>query len=369
MKKLQSARLSKRFPRWQSYFYKEIFKVFFFFLFGFFFLYSLIEYATHMDDFFKTPTLNAGSIALYYLNQFLKRLDFLIPMALLLSTIKVLTTLNVRNEWTVLQVAGLSTRKLLTPFFTVALLCSSFLWANFELFLPSALQSIDEFRITHFHGSHLTKRRELIHLIPLKDNSKLLYQNYIPEKHQLFDVLWIKGQNEIWRMKYLCADPTNPTAYYVDHLVRSETGILEKKESFDTITLSQLKWHPRMARKGLIPFDQKRISELFYLAKSPQSSPYEIPRIKTALAFKVAVPFLAPLVVLALAPVCLVFSRMRSTFFIYAIGLFSLFALYMLLDSLAILGDNGIIAPFFSVLFPLTLIASIIGWRFWVKTS
>ncbi|MGH2613316.1 MAG: LptF/LptG family permease, partial [Rhabdochlamydiaceae bacterium] len=343
--------------------------VFFFFLFGFFFVYSLIEYSTHMDDFFKTPTFNAASVVLYYLNQFLKRLDFLIPMALLLSTIKVLTTLNMRNEWTVLQAAGLSTRKLLRPFFTVALLCTTLLWVNFEFFLPSALQNIDEFRIANFHGSHLAKRREMIHLIPLKDHSKLLYQSYIPEKHQLFDVLWIKSQNEIWRMKYLCADPTNPTAYYVDYLARSPAGILEKKESYDSLTLNDLKWHPRMARKGLVSFDQKKISGLLQLANDSQSSPYEIPRIKTALAFKIAVPLLAPLIVLALAPICLTFSRFRSSFFIYALGLFSLFALYMLLDSLTILSDHGIISPFLSTLFPIALLASIIGWRFWIKTT
>lgn len=355
--------------RWQIYFYKEIAKVFFFFLFGFFFLYSLIEYSTHMDDFFKNSSLGVGSVVLYYINQFLKRLDFLIPMALLLSTIKVLTTLNMRNEWTVFQVAGLSTRTLLRPFFTVAIVCTAFLWANFEFFLPSALQNIDEFRIANFHGSHLAKRRELIHLIPLKDNSKLLYQTYIPEKHQLFDVLWIKGQNEIWRMKYLSADPTTPTAYYVDRLIRSPTGILEKKESYETLSLNELKWHPRMARKGLVPFDQKRITELLRLAKNPQSSPYEVPRIRTALAFKTCIPLLAPLIVLALAPVCLTFSRFRSLFFIYAIAIFSLFALYMLLDSLTILSDHGIISPLLSVVFPLTLLASIVSWRFWMKTA
>lgn len=355
--------------KWQSYFYKEILKPLLFFLFGFFFLYSLIEYSTHMNDFFKTSDSSVASVALYYLHQFLKRLDFLIPMALLLATIKVLTTFNIRNEWTVLQVAGLSTRKLLKPFFTLAMLCATLLWVNFEFFLPPALQKIEEFRINNFRSSHLTKRKEFIHLIPLKDKSKLLYQNYLPEKHQLFDVLWIKSQDDIWRMKYLSADPTQPTASYVDHLVRSPAGILEKKESFDSILLSELKWHPRMARKGLVPFDQKKISELLQLAQSPHPSPYETPRIKTALLFKVCIPLLSPIIVLAIAPFCLTFSRFRSVFFIYAIGLFSLFALYMLLDSLTILSDHGILSARLALLLPLTLIASIFGCRFWVKTA
>ncbi len=350
--------------RWQLYFYGEIFKVFFFFLFGFFFIFSLIEYATHMDDYFKTSTLTMASALVYYLNQFMKRLDFLIPMALLLSTIKVLTTLNARNEWTVFQVAGLSTRTLLKPFITVALLCSVFLWTNFEFLLPKAMHNIDEFRIANFHGSHLAKRRELIHLIPLKDNSKLIYQSYHSEKNQLFDVLWIRNQREIWRIKYLNGDPAQPIAYFADHLVKNGEGNFEKIESHRTILLSDLKWHPRMARKGLIPFDQKKISELYKLSKNPKAAPYELPRIKTALIFKSGIPLLAPLIVLALAPVCLSFSRFRSLFFIYAIGIFSFFAFYMLLDSLTILSDHAIITPWVSVLLPLSLLALIASWRF-----
>jgi len=355
--------------RWQAYFYKEICKVFFFFLIGFFILFSLIEYATHMDDFFKNASVNTISVFAYYLNQFLKRLDFLVPMALLLSTIKVLTTLNVRNEWTVFQVAGLSTRKLLQPFFVTALLCTLFLWTNFEYILPNALRKIDEFRIANFHGSHLAKRRELIHLIPLKDGSKLLYQSYNPKTNELFDVLWIKNGNEIWRMKYLSGNPETPNAQFVDHLVRSPTGTLEKKESYKYITFQDLKWHPTMARKGLIPFDQKRISALFKLSNNPKSSPYELPRIKTALIFKTTIPLLAPLIILALAPVCLTFSRIRSLFFIYAIGLFSLFALYMLIDSLTILSDHAIVSPVLAIAVPLTLLATFFGWRYSEKTS
>jgi lipopolysaccharide export system permease protein len=73
--------------------------------------------------------------------------------------------------------------------------------------------------------------------------------------------------------------------------------------------------------------------------------------------------------VLALAPICLAFSRFRSIFLIYAAGLFALFAFYMLLDSLTILSDHGIISPTLAVFCPLSLLASIVGWRFWVKTA
>jgi lipopolysaccharide export system permease protein len=354
---------------WQRYFFREIFKVFFLFLFGFFFLYSLIEYSMHMDDFFKNHHLQLREVVLYYVNQLLKRLDFLLPMALLLSTIKVLTTLSSRNEWTVLQASGLSTRTLLRPFLAVASFCSLLTYLNFEYFLPSALRHIDEFRISHFHGSHLAQRRKLIHLIPLKDDTKLLYQSFDKEKNLLFDVLWIKSLDEIWRIKYLNADPENPTAEYVDHIVRNSAGFFEKKESHPKLFLSDLKWHPRMARQGLIPFDQRSLTDLYRMRYKTKMNPYETPKIATALSFKTAVPLMSPLLVIALAPFCLIYTRQRHYFLIYALGLFGLFAFYMLLDSLTILSDNGVISSVMAVFSPLAILASFFTWRFIQKTS
>jgi lipopolysaccharide export system permease protein len=354
---------------WQRYFFREILKVFFFFLFGFFFLYSLIEYSTHMDVFSKNHNLQVREVVLYYVNQLLKRLDFMLPMALLLSTIKVLTTLSSRNEWTVLQAAGLSTRKLLQPFFAVACACSILNYLNFEYFLPSALRQLEEFRTAHFHGPRKTLRRQQIHLIPLKDNTKLLYQSYHKEKNALFDVLWIKNLDDIWRIKYLNADPENPTAQFVDHIVRNSAGFFEKKESYPTLFLADLKWHPKMARQGLIPFEQRSLSDLYHMHYQSKQNPYEAPKIATALSFKAAVPLMSPLLVIALAPFCLVYTRQRHHFLIYSLGLFGLFAFYMLLDSLTTLSDNGVITPAMAVFVPLALFASFFSWRFALKTS
>jgi lipopolysaccharide export system permease protein len=354
---------------WERYFFKEILKVFFFFLFSFFFLYSLIEYSMHMDDFFKNHHLQVQEVILYYVNQLLKRLDFLLPMALLLSTIKVLTTLSARNEWTVLQASGLSTRSLLRPFLIVACACSILTYLNFEYFHPSALRHIEDFRVSHFRGTRMAQRRELIHLIPLKDDSKLIYQSYNKEKNALFDVLWIKSIDDVWRIKYLNADPSNPTAEYVDHLVRNSSGYFEKQQSHTKLYLADLKWHPKMARKGLIPFDQRSISDLYRMRLKPKLNPYEVPKISTALSFKTIVPLMSPLLVIATAPFCLGFSRNRHYFLLYALGLFGLFAFYMLLDSLTILSENSVIPPWTAVFAPLAVFGGFFTWRFFAKTS
>lgn len=353
---------------WERHFYQEILKVFLFFLLGFFFLYSVIEYSTHMNDFFKENEFQVREVIFYYINQLLKRLDFLIPMAILLATIKVLTSLNLRNEWLVLQTAGISTRRLLRPFFCVAIAGSFFIYLNFEVFLPSAMRHIDEFKIAHFQNSHVAKRRDQIHLIPLPDNTKLIYQSFDQEKNVLFDVLWIKSLDELWRIKSLNANPQEPIAEYADHIVRNPSGFFEKKDSYLKIRLHDLKWHPRMARKSLIPFEQRRLSELHRMRSSPTAAPYDLPKIKTAYSFKLAIPLLSPLLVMAVAPFCLTSHRQRHFFLVYALGLFGLFAVYMLLDSLAILSENQVIAPSLAIYTPLAFLLSISSWRFFSKT-
>ena len=98
-------------------------------------------------------------------------------------------------------------------------------------------------------------------------------------------------------------------------------------------------------------------------------NPYEAPKISTALSFKATVPLMSPLLVIALAPFCLGFSRHRHYFLLYALGLFGLFAFYMLLDSLTILSENGVISPLVAVFAPLVLLGGLFTWRFAVKTS
>lgn len=353
---------------WKNYFLTEILKFFFFFLLGFFFLYSVIEYSTHLSDFFKDRQWQAQEVVLYYANLLLKRLDFLIPLALLLSTIKVLTSLNLKNEWLVLQAAGIPTRRLLQPFWTVAIACTLVTYLNFQYLLPSALRHIDEFRVTHFQNSHLAKRRQLIHLLPLQDNTKLLYQSFDKEKNLLFDVLWIKSLDEIWHIKYLNADPTQPLAHFADHIVRNSAGVLEKQKSYVKIHLQDLKWHPRRARQGLVPFEQKSITDLYRLRHSPTTSPYEVPKMTTALLFRLTVPLISPLLVMAIAPFCLSYHRQRHFFLVYALGLFGLFAIYMLLDALSILSETGILSPFVAICSPLLLLSSFFTWIYIQKT-
>jgi lipopolysaccharide export system permease protein len=344
-------------------------KVFLFVLFSFFFLYALLDYATHMEDFVKKESLQIKDLIQFYLNHFLKRADLLLPLALLVATIKVLTSLNIKHEWMVLQVAGVRARRLLRPFFVVAFACCLFNWLNFQYLLPSSLQSMEEFHIKNFKHSHRAQRQELIHILKLKDRSKLLYQSYDEEKKAFFDVLWIRSVDDIWRIKLLNADPSKPLADYVDHLSRNKEGFLEKTESYERCLLPDLKWNLKMADDGIIPFESLSIKALWKeLGKKSAATQYETPKILSQFFFKLAIPFLSVLALLPIIPWCITFSRDLNTFIIYAGGLFGLLAFYMLLDAVVILGEHNVVHPSIAILSPFVICGLIFSRSFLKKT-
>lgn len=346
---------------WQRYLFKEIFKSFFLFLFCFFGLYVMLDYSMNASSFVVKGTFDIGGFFSLYRDHFLKRCDLMLPLALIVSTIKVLTSMNTHREWMVLQVAGIRNRALLLPFLLMGLFCSLFNWANFEFFVPEALQRIDEFHAERFQSSHRARRRELIHLIPLKDSSKLIYQSYDAEKQALFDVLWIRSPHEIWRMKFLNADPSNPEAFYVDCLQRSPDGLLEKTASYPQYKFNNLKWNPKWLGRATTPFEHRSVRDL---VRMKTATPYEIPRIRAQICHKMMVPLISLVAVIAVAPFCLSFSRSLPLFMIYAISLFSLLAFHMLLDVAVVLGENGVASPIGAVCLPMAIVGTFFTWRF-----
>ena len=100
---------------WQRYIFKECFKLFISLLAGFYFLYVAIDFSLHMHE--LSQNISILKIIQYYLYQFVKRADILLPVALLISTIKVLCRLNLRKELLGFQAGGIRAKKLLQPLF------------------------------------------------------------------------------------------------------------------------------------------------------------------------------------------------------------------------------------------------------------
>ncbi len=344
---------------WYRSILKEQVKCLLFFLFIFFILYALIEYSLHMNDFFKSRQLYFKEVVFYYFGQFLKRLDFLLPMALLLSVIKCLTSLNRRNEWLVLQTAGLSSRTALRPFFVVALASSFLLYGNFEYLLPYTLNYFDHLSTMRLHRSHFDKKRKQIHFIQLEDGSKVFYQSVDLQKKRFFDVFWIKSFDDVWKMKYLLIDSVKPIGFFVDHFERNRLGCIEKMASYERVLMNEIGFRANLSLKvgfEALPKQPKQhrgISELY--GSLNRFAVHERRKIFVTILLKMTTPLIPPLLVVALSPFCLVYDHQRRVFFIYGLGLFSLFALYSLFDSVFFFGEGEITIP------ALGMFASFIG--------
>jgi len=350
---------------WERYIFRELLKVFFLFLFVFFFLYSLMDYSTHAKDFITDKRIQIFDILLYYSLQFIKRADLLLPLALLVATIKVLCSLNAHRELVALQASGMKLKKLLRPFFFLACLCMVFNYFSAQYIVPKALNNLDQFKKSHFKQSSKGKIKQRVHLIYLKDDTKLFYQTFDKEKELFFDVIWIPTSEEIWRIKYLTANPREPEGRFVDHLKRNSQGFFEKVESFDTYQFKQIKWERKMPTKGFIPNENRSLSELFHSYFQKQSgSNYEGADLLTQLYFKLAMPLLSFLVVMAISPFCVNYSRNIPIFFIYACGLFGFIAFFTFMDAAVIIGENQVVSPFLAIFSPFLICGGLFTWKF-----
>ncbi len=350
---------------WERYLCFELLKVFFLFLGCFFFLYALIDYSLHMQDFIIDKRIQISHIATYYVFQFIKRADLLVPLSLLISTLKVLFTMNTRGELIALQASGLPRKKILRPFFLVGLFCVLFNLASSEFFLPASLNHLDSFREKHFKHNRHGNRKEPVHVILLKDRSKIVYQSEDKGKKLYHDVFWIRSVDEIWRMGSLSTDPENPIGTFVDHLKRNSEGNFEKTESFDQYRFEKVRPQANPNRKGGITLENRKLSELFrMIIKKNKTTAYEYPQVLTHFLFKIAMPFLSLIVIAAGAPFCLRHSRNLPIFFTYAIALFGFVAFFAMMDAAVILGENLVFSPLMAILLPFALAWAAFGFNY-----
>jgi lipopolysaccharide export system permease protein len=324
-----------------------------------------MDYSTHAKDFITDKHIQLFDIFSYYSLQFIKRADLLLPLANLVATIKVLCSLNAHRELVALQSSGMKLKKLLRPFFFLSFLCTVFNFFSAQYFAPKALNSLDQFKKKHFKQSSKGKIKQRVHLISLKDDTKLFYQTHDKQKGVFFDVIWIPSTEEIWRIKYLKANPKEPMGYFVDHLKQNSQGFFEKIESFDSYLFKQIKWERQMPTKGFIPNENRSLSELFHMyAQKKTASDYEGSGLLTQLYFKLTMPFLSFLAVIAIAPFCVSYSRNIPIFFIYACGLFGFIAFFTFMDAAVIIGENQVLSPFIAILSPFLICGGLFTWKF-----
>jgi lipopolysaccharide export LptBFGC system permease protein LptF len=327
---------------WQRYLVGKIGGTFCFLLLAVFIVYALVDLSIHGIDWIARGS--ALSLLLYYLHSFAMHLELFVPLTFLLATLKVLFDLSGHLELVALQMGTLSVKRLLTPFVWVAAGLTLVCYANTEWFAPNAFFAARSFK------SKKKKTNSHLHTLALVDHSELVYQKFDPQKKELFDVFWIRSPSDLWHIKTLHLASWPPLGNQVDHFVRKK--ILEKTESFEEIVLKDLPFLSDAPFKAFIPFENRPLSSLFNQAMTKH---VQGPSIQSHLHFKLLMPLLPMLILLAISPFAIPYSRKRRNFLLTALSLFALITFTTLLESLLILGENQVLPPYLALWTPVAL--------------
>lgn len=350
---------------WERYFLKEVLKTFLLFLGCFYGLYALIDYANHGRSFQQSHGLDhLRAFFIYYGCEFICRSEVMVPFAILLGTIRTLCKLNTNNELVAMMASGVRISRLLRPFVLLGLFFTALMYANLQFILPIATKEQARFEDSHTRRKDQKVSLAVEHAI-LEDHSTLLFQNFDSVRDLFFDAYWIRSIDEVYKIKYLYPYASPPIGYFVDHFVRNDRGELVLEGSKSIRDLPELKLNAKRVIDSLAQPESLSLSRLWeQLPDNNIAQSEKEARLLSTFHRKLALPWLCLLAVLAPAPFCLTFSRQFPTFLVYAGSLFGLIAVYIVLDTVHVLGRRQLVDPLYALWTPFLLFFLIFGWRF-----
>jgi lipopolysaccharide export LptBFGC system permease protein LptF len=317
---------------------------------------------------FQRNTIGFTEVTLYYFAHFIRRLQFLVPFALLLSTLTVLCQMSLRRELLALLVGGISKKQIFRPFLVIALLSSGSIYLNFEYLEPYTLPYIDQFEVKYFHSAERKGNQiDKLSTLYLEDGSKMIYQKYDMQKQALFDVFWVLSPDAVIHMKYFKPDQIPPLGSYVDQFTRNQEGRFIRMTSENEKIFPQIKFKHKDLKKVLKPLENYALSELWQTLQTNKEG--KIARMNpeewTMWYFKILIPLISLWVVITTVPECFIFDRQVSIFKIYCWALFLLVFFFTAFNSAVILGQSGVISPLIALGGTMFLFFAPSMWRFY----
>jgi len=349
---------------WERHFLYELLKVFFLFIFSFFGLYILIDYSSRGGLYYSSG-LKFGQLTLYYAMVLIKRLDILVPFALILSTVKALTGLNARNEIVALLNSGVKLKRLMRPFILFALFLTVLLYLNSEFLLPYANRHLNYIKDAYFKDRYRSNMEDNVHFIDLEEGRGLAFHGYDTAKNRLFDVFYLVSLNKIYHMKSLYPYQSPPIGASVDLFERDASGNLLLKASYKERSFQEILFNEGILQQSLRNPKEEPLSELWANAQFFQKDPSE-KQAETLTVFfhKLLIPWLCLLAVIGPAPFCLRFSRQLPTFFIYLFSMVGIVAFYLIMNAALIMGENQALSPAIAICTPFAFYFLFFGWKY-----
>ncbi|MDN3504696.1 MAG: LptF/LptG family permease [Rhabdochlamydiaceae bacterium] len=339
-------------------------KRFFTLLSLFYLTYVIFDLSINISHLSEHASLS--KIVLYYLFNFIKRVDLLIPLSLMFTTINVLTTLNIHNELLAFQTTGRTIKRIVKPIIVMSIVCSLFVLACYQSAFPHAQSFIDGVKHNNSEQARLIGKKNLIHTISYDNGSKLLFSDHNFESKTIRDAYFIISSNDIWHFKELKEINNEIYGYFVDHMKKNSNGVLQNIDSFPKLKVSFIN-SPlfSLTDQEKEPFENYSITALFTKFLRPyDSNNKQYHEISTQLFSKLSMPWFSLLIALAVIPFCTKFSRMHKNYFIYTLSLLGFVSFFTITDACVILGENNILSPALAVFGPIATLLTLFGIRF-----
>ncbi|PCI75885.1 hypothetical protein COB21_05100 [Candidatus Aerophobetes bacterium] len=317
----------------------------------FFLLYLLIDASIHLKQVAGTLGFFSPTLYLYYTFIFSQMLELFLPLAFLLSATSTLFYLNHHRELLAFQVGGLGKRNLILPFLALSALLMVVMYANEEWVRPRSVKFIDKIETRYLKAKGAQHKKSNIHCYPISDSSKVIFSNFSSEESALTDVFFIRDSKTIFHAKKLVMHPNYSEGVSVDQFSQNSNGHFIKTKSDNKRAFLSLKIDPRLIDVKITPVKHLSLSDLFNFSFSQDALPlFPLAQIKTHFFYKCFIPFLLPLILLFVFPVCTTFSRKTPTLLITAISIFSLVIFYILQNAFLLLGESGVVPPLLSII-------------------
>lgn len=353
---------------WQKYFLKQLWTVFFLFIFCFYGLYILIDYSSHASV-YQTVHLTFWDLIRYYLYLFIQRLEILLPFAFLIATIRTLCALNVRNELIALLASGIKLSTLMRPFIGWAFFLIALLYLNTQFLIPASWEALQRMENHQFEKKMKDEGGQTVQNVELKDRSLLIFHHYDSLRKRFDEVYWIRTFNNIYRIRTLFIDQTEARGEYVEHFVRNASGQLLLQETQDHLNFPDFQFDQKALTESLMLPQQQSLSYLWNkLPQKTEEMSDKEARILTSFYYKLAIPWLCLLVFIAPAPFCLQFTRQLPVFFIYLVGMLGTVAFYLIMSTAVVLGENQVVPPVWAIWLPFSLFFVFFSWRYLKST-
>lgn len=348
---------------WERYFLRETLKIFSLFLVSFYVLYVLMDYANHAAS-FKHYHFTILDIVKFYAYEFVTHLDVLIPFALLIACIKTLCSLNTHNELVTLMASGIKKQRLLLPFVILGILLTGLIYFNTEILQPMALKYNTQ--LDHSRAKAKQKKHVLIQQLVLEDGSSFIFQEYQTAKNEFFDAYWIRSIDDIYRIRQLTPYTEQaPLGKGVEHLQRDPEGFLIVAETLSEKAFTEMYFNKeKLLATVSLPNAQSLSALQAQLPNHQNTLSEKEAHLLTTYHYKLAMPWLCLLAVIAPAPFCIRFSRTLPVFFIYVFSITGLVAFYLIMDATVVLGERQMVNPVLAIWVPFTAFLAFFGYRF-----